>query len=244
MRRKSARLGLPCPTHMLIHCCRVSLRYSWLMGCARVRRAGWNSTTDSGRYLNQLLSFKSSSSTPPLPAITVRDQPSTGHPPACTPGQLQGSGLTCRVLARGALQGGEEQPTGQGWVWGHPLRHGVEESVGLVQRGGEQLHQGTHLSFDSCTCTEVTVSQGSPSAQVGGTATASGPFREGKGLSLTPHLLPHYRWAENCEFLCYFGFYHHEIDGNHPSLEEEKGRLTPTLPRSSPVGGTDRGVAG
>lgn len=102
MRRKSASLGLPCPTHMVIHCCRVSLRYSWLMGCARVRRAGWNSTTDSGRYLNQLLSFKSSSSTPPLPGITVRDQPSTGHPPACTRGQLQGSpaGFWPVVLSR------------------------------------------------------------------------------------------------------------------------------------------------
>lgn len=114
--------------------------------------------------------------------------------PSC-PHTWAGAGLTCGVLARGALQGGEEQPTGQGWVRGHPLGHGVEESVGLVQRGGEQLHQGTHLSLDSCTCTEGTVSQGSPSAQLSDTVLPSREGLQGKGLSLMPHLLPHQSWA-------------------------------------------------
>lgn len=68
-----------CHTHMVIHFCSVSLRCSWLMGWARVRRAGWNPTTDSGRYRNQLLSFTSSSRTPPFPASRQGGhQPSMG----------------------------------------------------------------------------------------------------------------------------------------------------------------------
>lgn len=93
--------GGRCHTHMAIHCCSVSLRYSWLMGWARVRRVGWNSTTDSGRYLNQLLSFTSSSRTPPFPGNT-RDggvSPAPGGLPACKlswPGaHLWGAGPWC-----------------------------------------------------------------------------------------------------------------------------------------------------
>lgn len=56
--------GKALPTHMWIHFCSVSVRYSWLMGRARVRRAGRNSTTDAGRCLNQLQSFISSWRTP------------------------------------------------------------------------------------------------------------------------------------------------------------------------------------
>lgn len=61
----------PGAAHTWIHFCSVSFRYSWLMGCASVRRAGWNSTTGAGRCLNQLHSFISSCRTPtPFPGET------------------------------------------------------------------------------------------------------------------------------------------------------------------------------
>lgn len=49
--------GCVLPAYMSIHFCSVSFRYSWLMGCARVRSVGWNSIMEVGRCLNQLHSF-------------------------------------------------------------------------------------------------------------------------------------------------------------------------------------------
>jgi len=61
------------------------------------------------------------------------NQPSTGRAEAK---RGAARALTCWVLACGALQGGEEQAAGQGRIWCHPFRHGVEERVSLVQGSG------------------------------------------------------------------------------------------------------------
>lgn len=95
---------------------------------------------------------------------TVKDQPSVGG--ASCPRSWCCWVLTCWVLACTALQGGEEQATGQGRIWQHPFRHGVEESVGLVQGGGQQLHQRTDLSFYPRTCRERPFSIGSSFTEV------------------------------------------------------------------------------